>query len=89
MHGGFLDREHLRAAHGVKHFKDTLMPHFIKGAQSVFFWRFFFLMNSLEQEEETWKRSSGSASYSKETLLGFLDGHVADVRLECRTETND
>ena len=25
---------------GVKYFKETLSPHFIKGAQSVFLWRF-------------------------------------------------
>ena len=41
MHKGLLDRESLRAADGVKYFKDTLRPHFSKGAQSVFFWRFY------------------------------------------------
>ena len=41
MYKGLLDREPLRAADGVKHFKDTLRRHFIKGAQSVFLWRFF------------------------------------------------
>ena len=40
MYKGLLDREHLRAADGVKCFRDTLRPHFIKGAQSVFLWRF-------------------------------------------------
>ena len=37
---GLLDRESLRTADGVKYFRDTLRPHFIKGAQSVFLWRF-------------------------------------------------
>ena len=37
LHKGLLNRESLRAADGVKHFRDTLRPHFIKGAQSVFF----------------------------------------------------
>ena len=38
---GLLDREPLGAADGVKYFRDTLRPHFIKGTQSVFLWRFY------------------------------------------------
>ena len=34
-------RKPLRAADGVKYFRDTLRPHFIKGAQSVILWRFY------------------------------------------------
>ena len=41
MYKGLLDREFLRVADGVKYFRDTLRPHFIKGAQSVFLWRFY------------------------------------------------
>ena len=41
MHKGLLDRESLSAENGVKYFRGTLRPHFIKGAQSVFFWRFY------------------------------------------------
>ena len=41
MHKGLLNRESLRSEDGVKYFRDTLRPHFIKGAQSVFLWRFF------------------------------------------------
>ena len=41
MHKGLLNRESLRAEDGVKYFRDTLRPHFIKGAQSVFVWRFY------------------------------------------------
>ena len=41
MHKGLLNRESLRAENGVKYFRDTLRPHFIKGAQSVFLWRFY------------------------------------------------
>ena len=40
MYEGLPDRESLRADDGVKYFKDTLKPHFIKGAQSVFLLRF-------------------------------------------------
>ena len=35
MHKGLLNRESLRAEDGVKYFRDTLRPHFIKGAQNV------------------------------------------------------
>ena len=41
MHKGLLDRKHLKTADGVKYFRDTLRPHFIKGAQSVFLWTFY------------------------------------------------
>ena len=41
MHKGLLDRESLRTADGVKYFRETLRPHFIKGAQSVFLWKFY------------------------------------------------
>ena len=60
MHKGLLDREPLRAADGVKCFRDTWRPHFIKGARGVFFWRFISVH---EQEEETSRWSSGSASF--------------------------
>ena len=36
MHKGLLNRDSLRAEDGVKYFTDTLRPHFIKGAPSVF-----------------------------------------------------
>ena len=41
MHKGLLNREPLRAEDVVKYFRDTLRPHFIKGAQIVFLWRFY------------------------------------------------
>ena len=36
---GLLNRESLTADDGVKYFRDTLRPHFIKGAHSVFLFR--------------------------------------------------
>ena len=53
MHTGLLDRESLRANNGVKYFRDTLRPNFIKGAQNVFLWRFYQFQSS--KEEEVWK----------------------------------
>ena len=39
MHKGLLNRESVRAGDGVKYFRDTLRPHFIRGAEGVFRWR--------------------------------------------------
>ena len=39
IHKGLLNRESLRATDGVKYFRNTLRPHFIKGAHNVFLWR--------------------------------------------------
>ena len=37
-----LDRDLLRDPNsGVRYFKDTIRPHFVKGNQSVFLWRFY------------------------------------------------
>ena len=46
MHKELLNRESLRAENGVKYFKDTLRLHFMKGTQSVFFWRFYRFSNA-------------------------------------------
>ena len=40
LYRGLLDREHLKTADGVKYFRDKLRPHFMKGTQSVFLWKF-------------------------------------------------
>ena len=41
MDKGLLDREFLRPEDGINHFRDTLRPHFIRGAQSAFLWQFY------------------------------------------------
>ena len=46
MHKGLLNRESLRAEDGVKYFRDTLRPHFIKKAQNVFLWRFYIIIRA-------------------------------------------
>ena len=58
MYKGLLDREHLRTADGVKYFKDTLRHHFIKGAQSVFLWRFYQFTRATRGNIEIGKFSS-------------------------------
>ena len=41
---GLPNRESLRADDGVKYFRGTLRPHYVKGAQNVFLWRFYLLV---------------------------------------------
>ena len=68
---GLFDREPLRAENGVKYFKDTLRPHFIKEVKVCFLSE----IQSFEQEEKTLRWSSGSASspfsYSVYDLFGL------------------
>ena len=46
VYKSLLNRDILRTARGVQHFKDILRPNFVKGPQSVFLWRFFQLVRS-------------------------------------------
>ncbi len=46
VYKSLLDRNHLKTANGVRYFKDTLRPNFVKGNQSVFLWRFFQLVRT-------------------------------------------
>ena len=41
MRKRLLNREPMRTTDGVKYFRNTLRPHFIKGAYNVFLWRFY------------------------------------------------
>ena len=49
MHKELLNRETLRAEDGLKYFKDTLRPHFINGAQSVFLCRFYAFVRATKR----------------------------------------
>ena len=51
MYKGLLNRESLRAEDGVKYFRDTLRPHFIKGAESVFLWRFYLFIREKKRKQ--------------------------------------
>ena len=46
LYKGLLDRTLLKGEDGAKYFKDTLRPHFVKGAQSVFLWRCYQFLRS-------------------------------------------
>ena len=48
-----LDRDLLRdPANGVNYFKHELRPHFVKGNQSVFLWRFFQLFKAYRGQQD-------------------------------------
>ena len=66
----WLDHAMLEAEKRVNYFRDTLRPHFIKRAQSVFLWRFYQFTGARRGHIEIVK------------FNGFLVGHVADVRTE-------
>ena len=51
---GLLNRESLRADDGVEYFRDTLRPHYVKGAQSVFLWSFFYVFEQGNTEMVDW-----------------------------------
>ena len=51
-----LDRDTLKDPEkGVQYFKDTLRPHFVKGSQSVFLWRFFQLLRCHRGQQDLLK----------------------------------
>ena len=79
-----LNRESLRAADGVKYFKDTLRPHFIKGVQSVFLWRFYLITrsNPIKNRKHRDGQVDRQVFTALETLEGCLDGHATVVRPE-------
>ena len=53
IYKSLLDRERLRNAEdGVNYFKRELRPHFVKGNQSVFLWRFFQLFRASRGQQE-------------------------------------
>ena len=85
LHKRLLNRESLRAADKIMYFRDTLRPHFIKTAQSVFLLEILAIHSS---EKRT--RPDGQVDWkfviALETLKGFLDGHVAGVRPERRAK---
>ncbi len=61
-----LDRDELRQANGrgVEHFKRTLRPHFVKGAQTVFLYRFMKFM----------KNNRGNGDFMKWMTRFQIDG---------------
>ena len=47
-----LDRDLLRGPDGVAYFKATLRPHFVKGNQAVWLWRFFQVFKSARGNQD-------------------------------------
>ena len=72
MYQGPLDRESLRGGDGVKHLKNTWRPRFIKGALSVFLWR-FFLYSRKERKMEMVKWTGKKSSFLKRSKDSWMD----------------
>ena len=54
-----LDRDLLKDANtGVQYFKDVLRPHFVKGSQSVFLWRFKMQPRTSGSSQVDWQADS-------------------------------
>ena len=70
---GLLNRESLRADDGVKYFQDTLRPHFIKGAQSVFFLVILSIYPSKQRKhwDRQVDRPSSHCSWSVQGMHGW------------------
>ena len=73
---GLLDRESLRAADGVKCFRDTLRPPFIKGGECVSSGVCLSIHSSKRRKRRD-VQVDRKVFIAFETLEGFLDGHVA------------
>ena len=75
-----LERDLLRdPAEGVKYFLSTLRPHFIKGVQSIFMWRFFQQLKSHRQNQE-FIRWIGKLQVQRKKAAGCLDGPLQGSR---------
>ena len=81
LYKGLLNRESLRAADGLKYFRDTLRPHNHQRSSECVPLEIVSIHSS---EKRT--RRDGQVDWKMfialETHTGFLDGHVADVRPE-------
>ena len=86
LHKGLLNRESLRAADGIKYFRDTLTPHFIKRSSECVPLEILSIHSS---EKRTCRDGQVDWKFfiAVETLERFLDGHVADVRPDRRAKT--
>ena len=76
VYKSLLDRTELRKQEGVDYFKNTLRPNFIKGAQSVFMWRFMSFTQNRRRENDfvRWTgRFSIAIKRIKESWIDLLD----------------
>ena len=67
------DRNLLKTTDGVRHFKEVLRPHFVKGAQSVFLWRFLLLMRTNRAQTEFVKWIGKFTVMKKRLLECWMD----------------
>ena len=73
VYKSLLDRDILKTNLGVQHFKAILRPNFVKGAQSVFLWRFFQLIRSHRGPMEFVKWIGKFTVMQKRVLDAWMD----------------
>ena len=87
MHKGLLDRESLIAEDGAKYVKDTLRLHFVKGAQSIFFWRFYRFSSARRENIEMVKWIGKFALLLKRLRDAWVDMLPVSVMSQEQRET--
>ena len=86
MYKGLLNRESLSATDGVKYFRNTFTLHFIKGSSECVLLEILSVQSSM-------KRKFRNGHVDRQVFTVFeafkrrLDGQLADVRTEWRTNT--
>ena len=69
-----LDRDRLKDKdQGVKYFKDTLRPHFVKGAQSVFLWRLYQFLRCYRGQQDLLRWTGRLAVIKKRLMDSWMD----------------
>ena len=86
MYKGLLDRQSLRAADGVKYFKNTLGPHFTRRVQNVFTWRCFFLFRARRENMEMVKWNDFFSLLLKRLKDSWMDVLPSNNRSETRRQ---
>ena len=73
VYKSLFDRNLLKTTDGVRHFKEVLRPHFVKGAQSVFLWRFLLLMRTTRAHTEFVRWIGKFTVMKKRVLESWMD----------------
>ena len=86
LYRGLLNREPLRAADGVKYFRNTLRPHFHQMSSECVLLEILSIHSSEKRTRRT-SQVNRKVSLAFEALEGCLDGHVTVVHHERRAKT--
>ena len=74
-----LNRDSPKAEDGVKYFRDKLRHHFVKGAHSIFLWRFYFFIRARRGNTEMVDWIGRFDLLLRRVKDSWMDGHVTFV----------